>query len=68
MAIDDYGPGYGGGLNFKEVEFICRLCGNKEFRRVQVTGRNGKIRETEIWQCCSCSVLFASWRQFTTGR
>jgi hypothetical protein len=68
MAVDDYGPGYGGGLNWKEREFVCRVCGNKEFRRAQVTGPNGKRRDTELLQCCRCSVLFANWRDFTAAR
>ena len=65
--VDDRDASWGG-LEWKEREFICRVCGDKDFRRVQVTGRNGKPRETEVWQCCGCSVLFANWRDFTNAR
>ena len=52
-------------FSWKEREFICRLCGNKDFHRYQVTVMNGKRRDTELWQCSGCSVVFASWRNFT---
>jgi hypothetical protein len=54
-----------GVFSWKEREFICRLCGSKDFHRYQVTGMNGKRRDTELWQCSRCSVVFADWRDFT---
>jgi DNA-directed RNA polymerase subunit M/transcription elongation factor TFIIS len=49
----------------REATFDCRICGSKEFHRVQVTGRNGKKVETESWECSGCSVVFRNWRRFT---
>ena len=70
MATDDNKPylGFTGGEWYpkpREAIFECRVCGSKEFYRLQMTGRDGKQKDTECWQCSGCSVVFKNWRQFT---
>jgi hypothetical protein len=59
------GAGYGGGAHWKDRDFVCRVCGGTDFYRLKAKGVDGRERETAVWRCGRCSVLFESWRDFT---
>ena len=45
----------------------CRMCGATSYRRVLARDEGGAMRATELYQCSSCSVVFADPRAWREG-
>lgn len=55
--------------NFCSVfNFVCPICGWKSYRRVTIVRPDGSTRETSLFECGMCSVIFLRPQLFSKNR